>query len=154
MCRFLCNFAPNLLIVAIMTAKEYLVDYQIQPTDERVEVVEYLMNHHTHPTGDEIYRGLVRNSSSISRATVFNTLKTLTEHAALHSLIIEDGVTHYDIDLYDHAHFRCTCCGKIYDIPIRRNASFNIPEGFLQTSTDYVISGLCPECASKNNLDL
>jgi len=130
-----------------MSGKEYLLKYNIQATSERVMVVEYLMEHHTHPTGDEVFRGLVRKGADVSRATVFNTLKRLTEGGALHSLTIEEGVARYDIDLYPHAHFRCMKCGKIMDIPLKRNGSFEVPEGYEIEGIDYIITGICEECA-------
>jgi len=127
----------------IMTAKEYLQQYNIQITEERVAVVEFLMMHHIHPTGDEVYRELLKEGAEVSRATVFNTLNLLTQKGALHSLTIEEGVVRYDIELEPHAHFRCRESGKIVDIPLKRHASFIIPEGYKVESIDYVISGVC-----------
>lgn len=132
-----------------MTSKEYLQQYNINPTEERLRIVDCLMSHYVHPTADEVYNLMRTSGSTVSRATVFNTLNTLVDHSALHALQIEDGVTRYDIDLHPHAHFRCTRCGTIYDIPIRRSASFDIPAGFTTSDTDYFISGLCPDCLDK-----
>lgn len=129
-----------------MTGRELLKLHGLQLTEERGMVIEYLMNHHTHPTADDIFKELQNEGAQISRATVFNTLNTLTDKGAVLALQIEDGIIHYDIETCPHAHFRCTKCGKIYDIGINRNASFQLPSGFKTDHTDYYISGLCPEC--------
>jgi len=129
-----------------MTAREYLDQYQIQWTQERLQVVDYLMNHHAHPTADEVYAALREGGSDVSRATVFNTLNVLTEKGALRALQIEDGVTRYDILMHPHAHFRCIKCGAIYDVALTRNASFRLPEGFQSCHTDYIMEGYCPKC--------
>ncbi len=130
-----------------MTAREYLDKHHIQWTQERLQVVDYLMAHLTHPTADEVYQGLMQSGADISRATIFNTLNTLCEKQALYALQIEDGVTRYDIILDPHAHFRCERCGKIVDITMKRNASFEIPAGFRPKHSDYFLTGLCDECA-------
>lgn len=142
-CTFAKKFNGRLIS---MSGREYLLKYGIQATAERVMVVEYLMKYHTHPTGDEVFRGLVRNGANVSHATVFNTLKRLTEGGALHSLSIEEGVARYDIDLSAHAHFRCNKCGKIMDIKLKRSGSFELPEGYKIDGIDYLISGVCSEC--------
>jgi len=132
-----------------MTPREYLDMHHIQWTQERLQVVDYLMNHHIHPTADEVFQGLKDGGSDISRATVFNTLNVLVDKQAIRTLQIEDGVTRFDIDLYPHAHFRCEKCGKIVNVGLTRNASFQVPEGYRPTHTDYFLIGICPECYSK-----
>jgi len=132
-----------------MTSREYLKEHQIQWTQERLQVVDYLMNHHIHPTADEVYAALREGGSDVSRATVFNTLNVLSEKGALRALQIEDGVTRYDILMYPHAHFRCIKCGAIYDVELTRNASFRLPEGFQSRHTDYFMEGYCPNCTKE-----
>jgi len=132
-----------------MTAREYLEQHHIQWTQERLQVVDYLMNHHTHPTADEVFLGMKEAGADISRATVFNTLNALSEKCAITALQIEDGVTRYDIELHPHAHFRCGHCGKIINIELTRNASFQMPEGYHPCHTNYYIIGCCPECFAK-----
>lgn len=130
----------------MMTALELLQKYNILYTVEREQVVHYLMDHRTHPTADEVYIGMKQLDSTISRATVFNTLKVLSERCAVSTLFIEGGVVRYDICTEPHAHFRCSQCGAIVDVDIRRNASLHIPEGFSANNTQYIITGLCPQC--------
>lgn len=132
-----------------MSAREYLQQHKIQYTIEREEVVTYLMENLTHPTADEVYRGLKLMDSSVSRATVFNTLKTLAEHHAVSTLLIEEGVIRYDISTKPHAHFRCSRCGRIADVVVNSNASFCLPEGYSACNISYVIVGRCPECQEK-----
>lgn len=132
-----------------MTGKELLKTHGLQLTEERAMVIDFLMKHHTHPTADEIFKGLQDGGAQISRATVFNTLNTLSEKGAVRALKIEDGIIHFDILTHPHAHFRCSQCGRIYDIDITRKASLSLPDGFKVSHTDYYITGICPECQAK-----
>lgn len=44
-------------------------------TIQRYTVLEYLYENATHPTVEEIYQGLKKRLSTISEATVYNTLE-------------------------------------------------------------------------------
>lgn len=129
-----------------MTAREFLKNSNIQYTYEREQVIQYMMDHRIHPTADEVYKGMKQMDSSISRATVFNTLKVLSDRGVIAALLIEEGVIRYDICSTPHAHFRCCQCGRIMDVDVRRNASFNLPKGCSVTQMQYVITGYCPDC--------
>lgn len=137
-----------------MTAPELLKQYHMSVSKPRIAVVEDLMQHHVHATADEIFNRLSDNDntdSSISRASVFNTLNTLTQKGAIRAIQIEDGVTRYDIDTSLHGHYRCLRCGKIIDFCIMRRPSMELPEGYTTTQEDYFIIGLCPNCKNKEN---
>lgn len=131
----------------IMTAREFLHKNNIQYTFEREQVVQYMMDHRIHPTADEVFSGMKQMDSTISRATVFNTLKVLADRCAVTMLLIEEGVVRYDICTEPHAHFRCCQCGKIMDVAIRRNVSLDIPKGCVARQMQYIITGFCLECA-------
>jgi len=70
---------------------EYLTSCGVRPSPQRVAVMEYLMTHHTHPTVDAIYAALSGTMPTLSRTTVYNTLKLLVDEKS--SLCYED-ITH------------------------------------------------------------
>ena len=43
-----------------MTAYEYLLSYHIKPSVQRIAIMDYLLNHKTHPCIDEIYTALCK----------------------------------------------------------------------------------------------
>ena len=61
---------------------ERLQEHHIKPSVQRIAIMKYLMEHHTHPTVDEIYTALSPTIPTLSKTTVYNTLKILTEEGA------------------------------------------------------------------------
>ena len=48
-----------------MNVYEYLLSYNIKPSVQRLAIMDYLLNHKTHPSIDEIYMALVKEQSTI-----------------------------------------------------------------------------------------
>lgn len=121
----------------------------MQVTQPRIMVLEDLMEHHIHATADDIYQRLNAIDNNLSRASVYNILNALVERHAVRAITIDDKQTHYDIVLYPHAHFRCTRCGKIMDVPMPSLGETKFPEGCKVDTQELYYTGLCPECAKE-----
>ena len=120
----------------------------IKPSAQRLAIMKYLMEYHNHPSAEEIYTSLHPDMPTLSRTTVYNTMKLLEENGAVMALGIESKNVRYDANMMPHAHFRCRKCGKIYDMPIPDSLA-----GCLHQSKDYRIenvmlyySGVCKHC--------
>ncbi len=57
---------------------EKLKKENIRITPQRYAVLEYLIEHHSHPTADEIYKALEHRFPNMSVATVYNNLRLFT----------------------------------------------------------------------------
>lgn len=79
--------------------------------------MDYLITHHTHPNVDEVHRQLVKRIPTLSKTTVYNTLRLLSDHKAAQMLTIDDHRVCYDGDTRAHSHFLCRQCGRIIDMP-------------------------------------
>lgn len=101
-----------------MEALERLKEFDIKPSVQRIAIMEYLINNLTHPAVDEIYSALNPNMPTLSKTTVYNTLKLFEEHNAVKMLTIDDRYTCFDIDTSNHSHFFCKKCNKIEDFVI------------------------------------
>lgn len=88
----------------------------IQPSYQRMKIFEYIMKHRTHPTVDAIYRSLAGEIPTLSRTTVYNTLKILAEKNLVSQVTIEENEVRYDYSEEPHLHFKCKKCGNLYDI--------------------------------------
>ena len=97
-----------------MDVVERLQSHSIKPSVQRMSIMRYLMEHLTHPTVDEIYTSLSPEMPTLSKTTVYNTLKLLSDHGAIQTLTIDERNTCYDADTTPHAHFLCKRCGRIY----------------------------------------
>lgn len=72
-----CNHYKSVIMKANATLN-YLTAHNVKPSVQRMAVMEYLLDHRTHPTADEIYLALHRKMPTLSKTTVYNTLKILT----------------------------------------------------------------------------
>lgn len=137
-----------------MNVYEYLLSYQIKPSVQRIAIMDYLLKHHTHPSIDEIYMALCQDIPTLSKTTVYNTLKLFVEHGAARMLTIDERNACFDGDISVHAHFQCKVCGRITDIPLSAEEPDEIKhmkkEGFHIEETHRYYKGICPECLKMN----
>ncbi|MGD9605831.1 MAG: Fur family transcriptional regulator [Bacilli bacterium] len=131
--------------------QEQLINYKIQPSIQRIEILAYLVSHY-HPTAEEVYTNLQAQVSTISKATVYNTLNLFVASGLVKQVAIDDRQMRYDIITTDHGHFQCDVCGEIYDFPIDRLeinlsqlADFKINQKFVY------LKGICARC-NKNKV--
>lgn len=134
----------------MQTTRDYLIEHGIRPSVQRIAVMNYLMTHFTHPTVDDIYMALIDDIPTLSRTTVYNTLKLLVKHGAVTAIDIDRSCERFDADISLHAHFMCDACGRIIDIPVsdvdilRRTA----PAGSEIRSINLNYKGLCDRCCN------
>ena len=63
-------------------ALDTLQNYGIHPSVQRIAIMDYLLKNHTHPTVDEVYVALCKVIPTLSKTTVYNTLRLFSEHGA------------------------------------------------------------------------
>ncbi len=73
-----------------MKSYDYLISYNIKPSVQRIAIMDYLLAHKTHPSIDEIYLALCKDIPTLSKTTVYNTLKLFVEHGAALMLTIDE----------------------------------------------------------------
>lgn len=136
-----------------MNTVNYLDKYGIRPSVQRLAIMEHLLTNHTHPTAEGIYLALHPSMPTLSRTTVYNTLSMLATRGAILALDIDPAQTHYDSDTSHHAHFMCTHCGLIRDIPLTDDTLHRIPTpaGVTITNVQLSYKGLCAQCANVTN---
>lgn len=105
-------------MIAVKDIHHYLSQFGVRPSVQRVAIMEYLLTHATHPTADEIFQALSPRIPTLSKTTVYNTLRLLAEHRAILLLDLDERNTRFDGDITPHAHFICRSCGKVYDLPL------------------------------------
>lgn len=136
----------------MMKGYDYLVSYNIKPSVQRIAIMDYLLSHKTHPSIDEIYMALCKQIPTLSKTTVYNTLKLFVEHGAAQMLTIDERNACFDGDTSPHAHFLCKQCGHIFDLPYAREEQQLEPidmNGFRVEEVHQYYKGVCPACASK-----
>ena len=136
-----------------MTTANYLIEHNIKPSVQRVAVMDYLKEHKTHPTADEIFNALSPAMPTLSKTTVYNTLKLFTEQGAALCINIEEKNARFDGDVSQHAHFICLACGSIYDVFAKFDNTVSIKsfDGLTITQMQIYYKGFCKKC--KENLN-
>lgn len=126
-----------------------LREFGIQPSVQRIAVYTYLMEMRNHPTADTVFRALAPDHPTLSRTTVYNTMKVFLAHNAVQPILIEDGEMRFDADMSVHAHFKCRKCGEVFDIFMTKDQTLPPPpDGFRAEETHLYFRGLCKDCAS------
>lgn len=132
-----------------MDAVAMLNEKHIRLSGLRVKILDYLITHKTHPTIDEIYEELLKDNPTLSKTTVYNTVKVLEKNNLAKAVTIDERQIRYDGNISYHGHFRCKSCGNIYDFETGDVPSL-APDGFSVDSTDFYCVGNCINCNNKN----
>ena len=74
---------------------------------QRIAIMQYLMEHPIHPSADDIYTALSPSMPTLSKTTVYNTLKLFSEQGAAQMLTIDEKILILMQILPFIAHFLC-----------------------------------------------
>ena len=130
---------------------EMLCAVGIKPTTQRLSVLEYISSCESHPTAEQVYQHLVHENPTLSRATVFNNLRLLSDKGLVNDINILPDSTRYDSAAFArHAHFMCRVCRRIFDIPFDMS-SIEMPQKFQCDNVNVFFKGICPHCAAKSS---
>ncbi len=127
--------------------KTILLKHDIQPTNQRVIILNYLLNNYDHPSCDKIYEELSEVYPIMNRATIYNSLNLFVDKKILNPVYLNDKCR-YEINKTGHGHFVCKDCQKIIDFNVNLNNSYSL-DGYEVLETDVTFKGICPECLEK-----
>ncbi len=128
-------------------AEDILKSNGVKPSYQRIRILEYLLADRSHPSVDTIYRDLHKEISTLSKTTVYNTLKQFADKRIVQVMSMGDPEFRYDIFRSDTGHFRCQSCGEIYDFKVPQFIpEANELEGFRVDETQICIKGICKKC--------
>lgn len=132
-------------------AEEVLQKSGIKPTANRLLVMRELQSAR-HPLSlIELETAL----ETMERSSVLRVLNLLLEHDVIHALEDGRGVSKYEVchgethcSIEDmHAHFYCEKCERVYCFEEISAPRIEIPDDFKIRSVNYMLKGLCPQCA-------
>ena len=127
--------------------KKKLNEKGINLSHQRLKVLEYLILNQDHPTVDQIYSDLHKEIATLSKTTVYNTLRILVEAGLVRILGIDNNESRYDIITKSHGHFMCEVCQTIYNFNIDiESMDFGGLNDFSINEKDVYFKGLCPKC--------
>ena len=127
-------------------------------TIQKQLVLEAVAQLHNHPTAEQVYAQVVKAHPTISKATVYRNLASLSEDGRLRHLPMPAGADRFDHRLDGHAHIECTVCGRLDDVEFSAGAqggALAALDTFAEQATGYtqalhtvLFTGVCPACAA------
>jgi len=124
-----------------------LVEKDIRPSYHRIRIYRYLVENRIHPTVEKIYSDLQKELPTLSKATIYNTLKLFSDKGLAKTLTIEEKEARYDVLEDNHGHFKCIKCGEIYDFKIDMDElGTGDLRGFKICQKDVYFKGICTRC--------
>lgn len=117
---------------------ELLLSRGVQPTAQRLDVGQVILDRPQHLSAEQILAGLRGMGSRVSKATVYNTLNLFCERGLLRRVSVDPTRQYYDPTVPSHHHFYNVTTGELIDIPpeaVALELSTALPAG---TETDGV----------------
>lgn len=136
--------------IDISYLSDKLKKQNIKPSHQRLQILNFLISNPCHPTIDQIYCNLQSALPTLSKTTIYNTLKTFMKADLVQEITIENNEVRYDANTESHGHFKCNICGKIYDfnIGIEDIPAEGLSDFQIETKNVY-FKGICKECLRK-----
>lgn len=135
--------------------ENYLASKRLKHSEQRKRILNIFLSINRHLTTDELYRLVKKSFPSIGYATVYRTLKLLSECGLCRELKFEDGTARYE-HLYGHMHHDhliCTDCGRF--VEIMNSEIEHLQErlfkryGFYPQRHRLELYGICKQCKKK-----
>lgn len=120
-------------------------------TKQRREVYGVLLETRDHPSAVQVFNRVQQKMPSISLATVYNCLETLTQCGLVQQVNFDRSPSRFCPNTQQHAHFVCTQCGGVHDVdlpdPSELSRLWRLPEGYVVNHYEFSLRGLCRTCA-------
>jgi Fur family iron response transcriptional regulator len=114
----------------------------IQPTSQRIEIAEILLERPQHLSAEQIIERLRLQGSSVAKATVYNTLNLFGERGLVREIVVNPERRFYDSNTDRHHHFYNIDTGKLTDVPrddVRVTGIPDCPDGGRVESIEVLI---------------
>ena len=140
-----------------MASEQYYIDKLkhrgIKPTATRLLILRAMFR------GDETVSlpQLEKLLPTVDKSTISRTLSVFLMNRLIHVVDDGSGSLKYNVCSDDcdcgvedeHTHFYCENCQHTFCLKRIHVPVVSLPGGFVLNSINYVIKGLCPECAEK-----
>lgn len=121
---------------------------------QREIILDTLSKNAIHPTAEALLEFLKRDDSNVGMTTLYRNLNQLADAGLIKKIDGLEPSAHFDHNTFEHYHFICEKCKKVYDIPssVAPDLVKNTTEatGFDIISHDIVFHGICSECKRKD----
>jgi len=133
-----------------------MVKKGLRSTDQRRLIVETFFGAPNHVSIEELLGQVRAKDPKVGYATVYRTLKLLTECGVALERRFGDGLTRYELadESSHHDHLICVECDKILEFEEDRIETLQEEiakkYGYILKSHKHEMYGVCPECQAKS----
>jgi Fur family ferric uptake transcriptional regulator len=132
--------------------RDYILNNGLKYTGQRDQILDSFLSVEKHISVEELYDLIKKNSPEISYATVYRTMKLLSECGMAKESKFQEGITRYEhaCDHGHHDHLLCLKCGTIKEFEnhqieliqrkIAEENNFKVEDHKLE------IYGICSRC--------
>ncbi len=123
----------------------------LRVTPQRLAIYRALVTSDAHPSAQTLIEQLQPELPSLSQATVYNTLQTLTARGLIQEIgKVGDGAARYDGNPAPHINLvctRCQCVSDVFDVPLDAITEQVIARSrFKVHGVRFTYYGVCPRC--------
>lgn len=115
----------------------------LRSTRQRLEIGKWLFSgENKHFTAEDIHNDFLSEGTSVSLATIYNTLGILTQAGLLHTVSVEGDRVYYDTNTTPHYHFYDEAGRQLTDFAIddlQLSHLPSLPEGKAVDRIDVII---------------
>lgn len=131
--------------------REHLRGQRLKSTAQRDTIARVFFETQRHISVEELYREVKRRNPRIGYATVYRTMKLLTECGLAAERHFRDGEARYEsAEKRHHDHLICETCGRIVEFEEERIEALQAQTarrlGFRFTGHKMELYGVCREC--------
>lgn len=141
------------MVIEEKTCLDMLAKREIKPTAIRILVLQAMLRAERAVSLLDLENLL----DTVDKSTLFRTVTLFLSHHLIHSIDDGTGSLKYAVcgdscacaveDL--HTHFNCEYCHKTFCLEGIPTPVVELPKGFTLNSINYVLKGICPDCALK-----
>lgn len=121
---------------------EKLMRAGVAPTPQRLEIADILLDGPRHLSAEQIIDALRANGSTVSKATVYNTLNLFGDKGLVREVIVDPSRTFFDSTTHPHHHIYNADTGILSDVSgdaIDIRGLPELPEGTEPESVEVLI---------------
>jgi Fur family transcriptional regulator, ferric uptake regulator len=130
----------------------YMAEHGLKSTRQRSLIIDTFFDTPGHLSVEELWSKVRRHDAKVSVATVYRTMKLLSDCGLAHARNFGDGQTRYEaaVGKHHHDHLICTRCGMIIEFENDKIEQMQDQvakkHGFVVTSHKMELYGLCRNC--------
>ena len=130
----------------------FMAEHGLKSTRQRSLIVETFFASEGHLSVEELWDKVRGSDARVSVATVYRTMKLLSDSGLAHARNFGDGQTRYEaaVGRHHHDHLICTNCGTIVEFENDRIEAMQDAvarrHGFKVASHKMELYGLCKNC--------